>query len=71
VFIASTDDPALRAFNVETGEELWKAELPAVGQAAPMTYRGPSGRQYVVVAAAGGGPHGEGDYLVAFALPRK
>jgi quinoprotein glucose dehydrogenase len=71
VFIASTDDPALRAFDIDTGEELWKAELPAIGQATPMTYRGPSGRQYVVIAAAGGGSHGEGDYLVAFALPRR
>jgi quinoprotein glucose dehydrogenase len=72
VFIGAAMDDYLRAFDVETGEELWKGRLPAGGQATPMTYRiRPDGKQYVVIAAGG---HGGlettlGDYLVAFALP--
>jgi quinoprotein glucose dehydrogenase len=73
VFIAGTLDPYLRAFDVETGKELWKAQLPASGHATAMTYRvTPSGKQYVVIAAGGHGKiDGEplGDSLVAFALP--
>jgi quinoprotein glucose dehydrogenase len=70
VFIAATFDGALRAFDVETGRELWKAQLPAGGQATPMTYRA-GGRQFVVIAAGGHGKLGTplGDYVVAFALP--
>ena len=72
VFIAAAMDDALRAFDVETGEELWRADLPAGGQATPMTYRlGEDARQFVVIAAGG---HSSlrtrlGDALVAFALP--
>jgi quinoprotein glucose dehydrogenase len=73
VFIASTIDPYLRAFDVETGRELWKGALPASAHATPITYRvGPSGRQYVVVAAGGHAKITEetlSDALVAFALP--
>ena len=73
VFIAGTFDPYLRAFDVETGKELWKAQLPASGHATAMTYRvTPTGKQYVVIAAGGHGKiEGEklGDSLVAFALP--
>ena len=39
VFIAGTTDSYIRAFDVETGKELWKAQLPASGNATPMTYR--------------------------------
>ena len=46
-------DSYLRAFDIETGRELWKHSLPAGAQATPMTYRaGPDQRQYVVVAPA-------------------
>jgi quinoprotein glucose dehydrogenase len=72
VFVAGTMDRKLRAFDLETGRELWKHALPAGGQATPMTYRaGHSGRQYVVIAAGGHGPLGvpRGDSVVAFALP--
>lgn len=73
VFVAGTIDPYLRAFDVETGRELWKGQLPASGHATPMTYRTTSGRQYVVIAAGGHAKIDEepvGDALVAFALPR-
>jgi quinoprotein glucose dehydrogenase len=72
VFIAAAMDDYLRAFDVETGQELWKGRLPAGGQATPMTYRlTATGRQYVVVAAGGHGRVGttRGDHVVAFALP--
>ncbi|MGH7560425.1 MAG: PQQ-binding-like beta-propeller repeat protein, partial [Gemmatimonadales bacterium] len=69
VFIGATLDRAVRAFDVESGRELWKAPLPAGARATPMTYQA-GGRQYVVIAAGGGGPFGTGDVLVAFALPR-
>jgi quinoprotein glucose dehydrogenase len=71
VFIAATMDQHLRAFDIETGKELWKVALPAGGQATPMTYRGKDGKQYVVIAAGGHGRLGTtpGDYVIAFALP--
>lgn len=73
VFIAGTFDPYLRAFDTETGHELWKGALPASGHATPMTYKlTAKGKQYVVVAAGGHPKLSEeslGDALVAFALP--
>lgn len=70
VFIAGTPDSHIRAFNVETGEELWNAVLPAAGNATPMTYNA-NGRQYLVIAAGGHQTISEeslGDAIVAFAL---
>jgi quinoprotein glucose dehydrogenase len=72
VFIGAAMDDYLRAFDVESGEELWKARLPAGGQATPMTYRArPGGRQFVVIAAGGHSRAGTtlGDHVVAWALP--
>ena len=68
VFLGATMDRALRAFDIETGRELWKGTLPAGARATPMTYQ-TGGRQFVVIAAGGGDEWGRGDYLVAFALP--
>lgn len=69
LFIASTPDSLLRAFDKATGEVLWEAELPASGFATPATYEA-DGRQFVVI-AAGGGKLGRpsGSQYVAFALP--
>lgn len=69
VFIAAAMDEVFRAFDVETGKELWHAPLPASAQASPMIYRA-GGKQFVVIAAGG---HGKlhtkrGDAVVAFAL---
>ena len=69
VFIGATLDRAIRAFDIETGRELWKAALPAGARATPMTYEA-GGRQFVVIAAGGGGPFGAGDAIIAFALPK-
>ena len=71
-FIASGMDNYLRAFDTDTGKELWKGRLPAGGQALPMTYlAGQNGKQFVVVAAGGHGKLGTklGDLVVAFSLP--
>jgi quinoprotein glucose dehydrogenase len=70
VFTAAAMDNYLRAFDAETGEELWKFELPAGGQATPMTYS-VKGKQYLVIAAGGHGKLGtkQGDSVVAFTLP--
>ena len=72
VFVAGTAfDPYIRAFDTETGKELWKVPLPAPGHATPMTYQ-IGEKQYVVIAAGGHAKiDGEklSDALVAFALP--
>jgi len=71
VFISATAERAIRAYDVSTGEELWKARLPAGGQATPMTYRSSrSGKQYLVI-AAGGKPRMSalGTKIIAYALP--
>ncbi len=72
VFSGVANEHALRAYSLETGEELWKARLPTAGNAVPMTYQtGPGQKQFVVIAAgghwAGGAP--PGDHIIAFALP--
>ncbi|SDO24277.1 glucose/quinate/shikimate family membrane-bound PQQ-dependent dehydrogenase [Vreelandella arcis] len=70
-FLSGTLDQYLRGYNITTGEELFKARLPAGGQATPMTYTGQDGRQYVVVTAGGHGTFGTkmGDYVIGYALP--
>ena len=70
VFIGAAMDDYLRAFDVETGAELWKGRLPAGGQATPMSYVHDD-RQYVVIYAGGHSRMGTrlGDQIVAFALP--
>jgi quinoprotein glucose dehydrogenase len=70
VFIGATFDHFLRAFDVESGEELWRGNLPGGARATPMTYES-NGRQYVVIAVGGNEDWGKGDHLVAFALPRR
>jgi quinoprotein glucose dehydrogenase len=70
IFIGAATDDYLRAFDIDTGRELWKAKLPAGGQATPMSYVS-ADRQFIVIAAGGHGGLGttRGDYVVAFALP--
>jgi quinoprotein glucose dehydrogenase len=70
-FIGATLDGYFRAFDTDTGRELWKYKLPAGGKATPMTFRGADGRQYVVIAAGGDGKAwGKADSIMAFALPK-
>jgi quinoprotein glucose dehydrogenase len=69
VFTAAAMDNYLRAFDSDTGRELWKFELPASAQATPMTYS-LGGKQYLVIAAGGHGKLGtkQGDYVLTFTL---
>jgi quinoprotein glucose dehydrogenase len=71
VFCAGTRDNEIRAYDKDTGEELWAHPLPWTGSAPPASYE-VNGRQYVVIAATGGNKIGTpyGDAYVAFALPR-
>ncbi len=49
-FISSTMDSKIRAYDLRTGEEKWKAELPGNGQSTPMSYRSQKdGKQYLIV----------------------
>ena len=74
IFIGAASEKALRAYDLDTGEELWQHRLPFPGNANPMSYAvaTPDGDAQFVVIAAGGdaraGIGGEGDYLVAFAV---
>lgn len=71
-FVGATTDDYLRAIDVKTGKTLWQDELPAGGQATPMTYE-VNGQQFLIIMA--GGHHGmmtpEGDEVIAYALPDK
>ena len=70
VFLTSTADYFIRAYDVSTGEQLWEDRLPAGGQSTPMSYA-VDGKQYVVMAAGGHGSFRTkvGDYVIAYALP--
>ncbi|MCW9706054.1 PQQ-binding-like beta-propeller repeat protein [Fodinibius salsisoli] len=69
VFIAATLDKKIRAFDKDSGDLLWEAELPYAGFATPSTYE-VDGKQYIVIACGGGKLGAEsGDAYVAFALP--
>ncbi len=71
VFIGGAGDSRIRAFDLKSGQEVWRADLPASGHGAPVSYRGKSGRQFIVIAAGGGGRFSKtiSDAFVAFALP--
>jgi glucose dehydrogenase len=71
LFCSGTRDAKIRAFDKETGAELWSGKLPWVGSAPPTTYS-IKGRQFVVIASTGnklGQQNEYGDAYVAFALP--
>jgi quinoprotein glucose dehydrogenase len=71
-FIAATTDRYFRAFETQSGKELWRVSLPAAGQSMPMTYRLDSNsKQYVVLSAGGHSAlqNKQGDYVIAYALP--
>ena len=79
VFLGTTSDDRFHIFDQKTGKELATIKMAASSTAAPLTYVGKDGRQYVVVAAGGPGHaryRSPGDTyvyhetLVAFALPK-
>lgn len=70
VFIAATNDNRFRAFDKDSGEQLWEYVLPASAHATPMTYSA-GGEQYVAVAVGGGNKYNPTNYmakLMAFRL---
>jgi quinoprotein glucose dehydrogenase len=71
VFSAGTLDRKLHGFDVDTGREIWTADLPASAHAMPMTYEA-GGKQYLLIAAGGSAKIEEerqGDAVIAYALP--
>jgi quinoprotein glucose dehydrogenase len=72
VFIAATNDSRFRAFDARSGRQIWSTKLDAAGYATPATYLGRDGRQYIVIAAGGGGFFGTelADSLIAFAITK-
>ncbi|TDS83513.1 membrane-bound PQQ-dependent dehydrogenase, glucose/quinate/shikimate family [Comamonas sp. JUb58] len=73
VFIAATQDYYLRAYETGTGQEVWKARLPVGSQGTPISYQSPvTGQQFVLVSAGGArNSPDRGDYVIAYALPRR
>lgn len=72
VFIGASADSRFRAFDAANGKELWVTKLEATANATPITYLGKkSGKQFVVIAAGGGGYFSDkvSDALEAFAPP--
>ena len=69
-FVAATADEKIRAFEAHTGRVLWEYQLPAGGYATPSVYM-VNGRQYVAIAAGGGGKNATktSDSVLVFALP--
>ena len=63
VFIGATNDRRFRAFDAQTGEQLWEAPLKGNANANPMSYEGSNGKQYVAINAGG--------TIVAYALPKQ
>ena len=73
IFIGATDDARFRAFDARTGKELWATKLGAAAHSVPSTYQGADGKQYVVIASAGGTFLNDpitDDSVTAFALPK-
>ena len=61
VFVGATNDRRFRAFDAQTGKELWATMVGANANANPMSYLGKSGKQHVAVVA--------GNALMVYALP--
>ena len=85
VFIAGTMDRYIRAYDINSGEQLWRYHLPTTAQATPMTYMSPdSKRQFIIITTPvvgrnfGGtrteNPEDEdpqGGYVIAFELGKR
>ncbi len=71
VFIGAAMDERFHAFDKDTGELLWEYQMRFGGYATPATYE-IDGRQYIVIAAGGGGKPATkaGDMFYCFALPK-
>lgn len=69
VFLATSSDKMIRAYDGKNGGILWEQKLPAGAHATPMAYRF-GGKEYLVITAGGDleGERGRGDYVIAFKL---
>jgi quinoprotein glucose dehydrogenase len=70
VFIGSTIDPHIRAFETKDGRLAWEAELPTGARATPLVFTTESGREMIAIAACGfdSALPSLGTTLVVFAL---
>jgi glucose dehydrogenase len=76
VFIAATNDKRFRAFDGKTGTKVWQVDMPASGNATPVTYAGRDGKQYVAITSSGPGnwrnvgptANDKGDSVMAYSL---
>jgi quinoprotein glucose dehydrogenase len=70
VFIGGAADSRFRAFDAQTGRQLWEFALPASAYATPLRYGDSQGRETIVVAAGGGSffPGPLSDELIAFRI---
>lgn len=83
LFVATSSDKTLRAYDEDTGKAIWQTTLPAAAEGVPAVYE-VNGREYLALCVAGGNgmmaPRGNpgqpaatagpGSYMV-FALPPK
>ena len=79
LFVGTSSDRKLRAYDQDTGKVLWEKELPAATEGVPSVYE-VNGRQFVAIAVGGSGlfptrvgqatPPGASQYMV-FALPKR
>ncbi len=83
IFVATSTDRKLRAYDEDNGKVVWEMNLPASSEGVPASYE-VGGRQYIVLCVAGGNglmargpavtskenPPGPGQYMV-LALPKK
>ena len=53
LFVATGSDKKLRAYDRDTGKEVWSRDLPATSEGMPATYE-VNGRQFIVVPVAAG-----------------
>ena len=77
IFVGGTLDKLIRAFDSETGDELWSHKLPYIGSAPPSIYE-VDGEQFIIIPATGGKTLAriypdlveQGDAFVAFKLKK-
>ncbi|HEY4363387.1 MAG TPA: pyrroloquinoline quinone-dependent dehydrogenase [Bryobacteraceae bacterium] len=81
VFVATSSDRRLRAYDEDSGKIVWEKDLPAASEGVPSMYE-VNGREYLALCVSGGNglmarggllaatPGGAGQYMV-FALPAK
>lgn len=69
VFLNTTYDNKLRAFDGSDGAEVWSQDLPADAHSTPMGYRY-GGNDYIVITAGGDivDGDGRGDFVIAYRL---